>query len=128
MKQLKVLPDFKRLTCWSFKMVISETKMESLLKAPKLRQLKELLLFVHLLPFWLIWPCSCEFRAYSTICLSVGWLVACFVKPLFWAAAPKGSMTYAFTHMENFLLAIRISALRLHLGFKAGIWALRQGF
>ena len=25
----------------------------------------------------------------------------------FWAAAPKGSMTYAFTHMGNFLLLLR---------------------
>ena len=26
--------------------------------------------------------------------------------PSFWAAAPKGSMTYAFTHMGNFLLLL----------------------
>ena len=49
----------------------------------------------------------------------------------------KGSMTYAFTHMRNFLLllAIGIWALRLrfrpwgwNLGLWAGIWALRLGF
>ena len=40
----------------------------------------------------------------------------------FWAAAPKGSRTYAFTHMGNFLrLVIKIWALGLDLGHKAGI-------
>ena len=29
-----------------------------------------------------------------------------FFKKSFWAAAPKGSMTYAFTHMGNFLLLL----------------------
>ena len=56
------------------------------------------------------------------------------------AAAPKGSMTYAFTHMGNFLLlllAIGIWVLGLWAGFglrgwdlglEAGIWASRLGF
>ena len=48
------------------------------------------------------------------------------------AAAPKGSMTYAFTHMGNFLLllllAIGIWASRLDFGLEAGIWASRLGF
>ena len=73
------------------------------------------------------------------------------------AAAPKGSMTYAFTHMGNFLLLLRtppppslqayISAWRpisqprgpnpsldaqipreWNLGLWVGIWALRVGF
>ena len=30
----------------------------------------------------------------------------------FWAAAPKGSMTYAFTHMGNFLLLLLLLLLR----------------
>ena len=33
------------------------------------------------------------------------WLLGQLVRP-FWAAAPKGSMTYAFTHMGNFLLLL----------------------
>ena len=52
------------------------------------------------------------------------------------AAAPKGSMTYAFTHMGNFLLlAIEIWAFGLRfrpwgwdLSLRAGIWVLGQGF
>ena len=52
------------------------------------------------------------------------------------AAASKGSITYAFTHMENFLLlAIEIWAWRLgfgpeswDLGLEAGIWAWRLRF
>ena len=38
------------------------------------------------------------------------------------AAAPRGPMTYAFTHIGNFLpLAIEIWALGLDLGLEAGI-------
>ena len=60
------------------------------------------------------------------------------------AAAPKGSMTYAFTHMGNFLplllllesgllAGIWTSRLRFwpqgwDLGLQARIWALRLGF
>ena len=54
------------------------------------------------------------------------------------AAAPKGSMTYAFTHMGNFLLlaiGIWASGLGLRpygwdrdLDLEAGIWASRLGF
>ena len=40
---------------------------------------------------------------------SVGWLVGW--SP-FWAAAPKGSMTYAFTHMGNILLLLHLLLLR----------------
>ena len=44
------------------------------------------------------------------------------------AAAPKGSMTYAFTHMRNFLLlAIVIWAFGLRFETQARIWALRLG-
>ena len=55
------------------------------------------------------------------------------------AAAPKGSMTFAFTHMRNFLLlhpllAIGIGAFGLRLkpwgwdlGLRDGIWALGLG-
>ena len=47
--------------------------------------------------------------------------------------APKGSMTYAYTHMGNFLLlflaiGIWASKLGFGLGFETGIWALRLGF
>ena len=39
--------------------------------------------------------------------LSVGRLVGWSVgRSPFWAAAPKGSMTYAFTHMGDFLLLL----------------------
>ena len=41
---------------------------------------------------------------------SVGWLIGRLVP--FWAAAPKGSMTYAFTHMGNFLLLLLLLLLR----------------
>ena len=55
------------------------------------------------------------------------------------AAAPKGSMTYALTHMGNFLLLLLLAygiwAFRLRFGpqgwiwaFKAGIWASRLEF
>ena len=56
------------------------------------------------------------------------------------AAAPKGSIAYAFTQMRNFLLlhlllAIRIWAFGLRLrplgwdlGLRVGIWALRLGY
>ena len=37
-----------------------------------------------------------------SICLSV----------TFWAAAPKGAMTYAFTHMGDFLLLLLLLLLR----------------
>ena len=37
--------------------------------------------------------------------VSVGHLVP------FWAVAPKGSMTYAFTHMGNFLLLLLVNEL-----------------
>ena len=54
--------------------------------------------------------------------------------PPFWAAAPKGSMTYAFTHMENFLLLLLRLSSRLGFGpsgwdldFEAEIWAWRLG-
>ena len=45
----------------------------------------------------------------------------------FWAAAPKGSMTYAFTHMGNFLLLLLLLLL-LGSGVLAGIWPLRLRF
>ena len=48
------------------------------------------------------------------LAMTVSWSVCLLVHPSvmisffgvcgFWAAAPKGSMTYAFTHMGNFLL------------------------
>ena len=57
------------------------------------------------------------------------------------AAAPKGSMTYAFTHIRNFLLPQKLAKIgriwqilagfgRIwqDLGFRAGIWASRLGF
>ena len=54
------------------------------------------------------------------------------------AAAPKGSMTYVFTHMENFLLhLLAIGIWAFGLGFRpwgwdldlgAGIWILGLGF
>ena len=46
------------------------------------------------------------------------------------AAAPKGSMTYAFTHMGNFLLLLELEfgSRGWDLGLEAGIWALRMGF
>ena len=34
-----------------------------------------------------------------------------FIFSRFWAAAPKGSMTYAFTHMESFLLLLLLLLL-----------------
>ena len=51
----------------------------------------------------------------------------------FWAAATKGSMTYAYTHMGNFLLlflaiGIWASKLGFGLGFETGIWASRLGY
>ena len=87
---------------------------------------------------------------YATLhpAMSVHWSVGRLVP--FWAAAPKGSMTYAFTHMGDFLLLLLLSfgpqgqdlgllaeilTLRLRfgpqdwdVGLKTGIWALRLGF
>ena len=34
-----------------------------------------------------------------------------FTQDDFWAAAPKGSMTYGFTHMGNFLLLLLLPLL-----------------
>ena len=44
------------------------------------------------------------------------------------AAAPKGSMTYAFTHIRNFLVLLAIGIGDLGPAFWAGIRALRLGF
>ena len=55
----------------------------------------------------------------------------------FWAAAPKGLMTYAFTHMGNFLLLLLLLLVLLgqrsrrgggDFGLKARTWASRLGF
>ena len=78
------------------------------------------------------------------LAMTVSWSVCLLVHPSvmisffgvcgFWAAAPKGSMTYAFTHMGNFRLLLdldlwaEIWAWRLDLGLKARIWAARLGF
>ena len=43
----------------------------------------------------------------------------------FWAAALKGSMTYALTHMGNFLLLL---LLLLGSGLLAWIWTFRLRF
>ena len=46
------------------------------------------------------------------------------------AAAPIGSVTYAFTHMGNFLLplAVGIWTFGLRFGPHGSIWAMRLGF
>ena len=57
----------------------------------------------------------------------------------FWAAAPKGYLTYAFTHIGNFLLLLLLFLLLLRLSLKpkfsrlgscllAGIWTSRLRF
>ena len=39
-------------------------------------------------------------------------------KRAYWAVAPKGSMTYAFTHMGNFLLLLAIEIWVFRLRFR----------
>ena len=43
--------------------------------------------------------------------------------PSFWAAAPKGPMTYAFTHMGDFLLLLLLLLHPPPPGFEAQILA-----
>ena len=88
--------------------------------------------------------------------IKTAWAVENLATFRFWAAAPKGSMTYAFTHMGNFLLLRTPPPPSLQAHFSAwrpitqprgpnssleaqilgewnlflgiGIWALRVGF
>ena len=61
-------------------------------------------------------------QLYTLLCQFVHWSI----DHAFWAAALKGSMTYALTHMGNFLLLFLLSSFYLRSAEKmrvSGIWS-----
>ena len=70
------------------------------------------------------WPIHSHFGEFSLL-LSSSPPSALMSLPPFLAAAPKGSMTFAFTHMGNFLLLLLLHPPPLNPSLEAKIWVSR---